>query len=51
MGVRVLPAYAAVVLLIGVAIERANQAAVRHSIDPAIRAVDGQVRQLEESND
>ncbi len=43
-------AYAAVVLLIGFAIERANQAAVRHSIDPAIRAVDEQIRQLEESD-
>lgn len=44
-------AYAAVVLFIGFAIERANQAAVRRSIDPAIRSVDKQIQQLEQENE
>lgn len=44
-------AYAAFVLLIGFGIERANRLAVRTRIEPAIRAIDEQIRQLEEDND
>lgn len=41
-------AYAVIVLLVGFVIERANRSAVRHRIEPAMHALDEQIRQLEE---
>lgn len=44
-------AYTVAVLAIGFAIERANKAAVRGQIEPAIRFLDEQIQQLEKNDD
>jgi hypothetical protein len=44
-------AYAVLVFLIDFGIERANQTALRENIDPAIRTLDEQIRQLEENDE
>jgi membrane protein YdbS with pleckstrin-like domain len=44
-------AYAAVVVLIGFTVERANRHAVSKQIEPAIGALDEQIRQLEEDDE
>ncbi|NBB92773.1 MAG: hypothetical protein GVY32_06365 [Gammaproteobacteria bacterium] len=43
--------YTAVVLLAGFAVERANRLAVSNRIEPALGALDEQIRQLEEDNE